>query len=96
LDDASKRSPHGTLPGQEIRSVSLFFRVPLSEIGYVRAVVEGHDGLALMRSLAANSSEIEWLVPEPLLEDALRLARALEIETGMRQIGGPTEPSAPG
>ena len=83
-------------PGQKgiparVGSISLFFRLPLSEIGYVRAVVEAHDGIAYVRSAAANRGEIEWLVPEPLLEDARALAAALATETGLQEIPRPED-----
>ena len=79
-----------------IRSISLFFRLPLDQIGYVRAVVEAHEGLACVRSAAANRGEIEWLGPEPLVEDARALAAALAIETGLQEIPRPPDwPQAP-
>jgi hypothetical protein len=74
-----------------VRSISLFFRVPLDEIGYVRAVVEAHEGLAAVRSAGANRGEIEWLVPEPLIDDARALAAALTGETGLQEIPRPAD-----
>jgi hypothetical protein len=74
-----------------IGSVSLFFRIPLDQIGYVRAIVEAHEGLAAVRSAGANRGEIEWLVPAPLEEDARALARALAGETGMVEIARPED-----
>lgn len=74
-----------------MRSISLFFRVPLAEIGYVRAVVEAHEGLAYVRSAGANRGEIEWLVPEPLVDDARALAAALAEETGLQEIARPAD-----
>ena len=66
---------------------SRFFRVPLAEIGYVRMIVEGYDGLAAVRSRQAGSGEIEWLIGEGLLEEAETLALRLQAET-------PTLPTA--
>jgi hypothetical protein len=77
--------------GLAVNSISLFFRVPLAEIGYVRAVVEAHEGLAYVRSAEANRGEIEWLVPEPLLDDARALAAALGQEAGLIEIERPTD-----
>jgi hypothetical protein len=74
-----------------MRSISLFFRVPLAQIGYVRAVVEAHEGLAYVRSAGANRGEIEWLVPEPLVDDARALAAALAEETGLQEIPRPAD-----
>jgi hypothetical protein len=73
------------------RSISLFFRVPLEQIGYVRAVVEAHEGLATVRSAAANRGEIEWLVPALLADDARALAAALAAEAGLVEIPRPAD-----
>jgi hypothetical protein len=70
-------------------SISLFFRIPLAQIGYVRAVVEAHEGLAYVRSAEADRGEIEWLVPAPLEAEARLLATALSVETGMVEIARP-------
>jgi hypothetical protein len=78
-------------PQNAVQSISLFFRIPLAEIGYVRAVVEAHEGLAYVRSAAANRGEIEWLVPEAFLEDARALAAALATETGLQEIPRPAD-----
>jgi hypothetical protein len=72
-------------------AVSLFFRIPLGEIGYVRAVVEAHDGLATVCSSGADRGEIEWVVPEPRLDDARALAAALAGDTGMVEIARPSD-----
>jgi len=72
-----------------VGSVSLFFRIPLQEIGYVRAVLEGHEGLATVRSADPDRGEIEWLVPEPREAEARALAAALRAETGMVEIPRP-------
>lgn len=79
------------MQGKAVGSVSLFFRIPLAEIGYVRAVVDSHEGLAVVRSAAPRRGEIEWLVPEPRLEDARELAAALALETGMVEIERPED-----
>ncbi len=74
-----------------IASFSLFFRVPLDQIGYVRAIIEAHEGIATVRSAAAGRGEIEWLVPEPQLDAARALAAALAEETGMIEIPRPAD-----
>ncbi len=46
-------------------SRSRFFRLPLAEIAYVRSIVEGYDGLAVVRSPDARRGEIELLSCAP-------------------------------
>ncbi len=70
---------------------SRYFRVPLAEIGYVRMIVEGYDGVAAVRSLSAGRAEIEWLVGEGMEQEAETLARRLCTETGMREIPRPPD-----
>lgn len=69
---------------------SRYFRVPLHEIGYVRMIVEGYDGLAVVRS-EAGRGEIEWLVGEGMAEEAEALSRRLCVETGMCPIERPAD-----
>lgn len=70
---------------------SRYFRVPLDQIGYVRMIVEGYDGLAAVRSLAGDRAEIEWLVGEGLEAEADRLAERLRAETGLCAIDRPAD-----
>ncbi|MCS6912171.1 MAG: DUF4911 domain-containing protein [Myxococcales bacterium] len=68
---------------------SRYFRVPVCEIGYVRMIVEGYDGLAVVRSLSAQRGEIEWLVAEGREAEAEALAEVLGQETGLTAIARP-------
>lgn len=70
---------------------SLYFRVPLAEIGYVRMIVEAYDGLASVRSLSAARGEIEWIVGEGLEQEALALAAKLAQEVGLLTIDRPPD-----
>ena len=70
---------------------SRFFRVPLGEIGYVRAIVEGYDGLAVVRAPDAKRGEIEWLIGEGLEAEADLLVRRLEREAGLIEIQRPAD-----
>ena len=72
-------------------STSRFFRVALPEIGYVRAIVEGYDGLAVVRAPDPNRGEIEWLVGEGLEAEADALVRRLEREAGLIEIARPSD-----
>jgi hypothetical protein len=70
---------------------SLYFRVPLHEIGYVRMIVESYDGLASVRSLSAARGEIEWIVGEGMEQEALTLAAILADEAGLLPIERPPD-----
>lgn len=70
---------------------SRFFRIPLHEIGYVRAIVDGYDGLAVVRSLDAGRSEVEWIIGEGQEGEAEVLARRLRAEVGMCEIDRPAD-----
>ena len=70
-------------------STSRFFRVALEQIGYVRAIVEGYDGLAIVRAPDPNRGEIEWLIGEGLEAEAETVVRRLENEAGLIEIQRP-------
>ena len=70
---------------------SRYYRVPLSEIGYVRMIVEGYDGLAVVRSLGGGRGEIEWLLGEGMEEEADALAERLRLEVGLCPIARPAD-----
>lgn len=70
---------------------SRWFRVPLGEIAYVRAIVEGYDGLALVRAPDPNRGEIEWLVGDGLEAEADALAERLAREAGLVAIARPDD-----
>src|SRR5690348_12826113 len=69
--------PHGSPPfyretgyAGKVHEISRFFRVPLSEIGFVRAIVEAHEGLAQVVSNDADRGEIEIVIPESMAQEA--------------------------
>lgn len=70
---------------------SRFYRVPVAEIGYVRAIVDGYDGLAIVRALDARRGELEWIVGEGLEAEAEAVARKLAVETGLQEIERPPD-----
>jgi hypothetical protein len=72
-------------------TTSRFFRVPLPEIGYVRAIVEGYDGIAIVRAPDPRRGEIEWLIGEGLEAEAETLVRRLETEAGLIEIARPDD-----
>jgi hypothetical protein len=61
------------------------FRVPLEAIGYVRMIVEGYDGLAVVSSEAGHGI-VEWDVAPGREDEADALARALADETGLQRV----------
>jgi hypothetical protein len=70
---------------------SRFFRVPLGEIAYVRAILEAYDGLAVLRAPDPNRGEIEWLIGEGREAEAAELARRLANEASLIEIGRPSD-----
>lgn len=72
-------------------STSRFFRVSLPEIGYVRAIVEAYDGVAIVRAPDPRRGEIEWIIGEGLEAEADALIARLEREAGLIEIGRPAD-----
>jgi hypothetical protein len=70
---------------------SRFFRVPLEEIAYVRAIVEGYDGLALVRVMDPDRGEIELVVGDGLEDEAAALITRLCTEAGLVEIARPPD-----
>lgn len=73
------------------RGSSRFFRVPLGEIGYVRAIVEGYDGLAIVRAPDPKRGEIEWLIGDGMQAEADALIARLSREAGLIEIARPAD-----
>ena len=71
--------------------ISRFFRVPLDEIGYLRAIVDGYDGLAVVRAVEAGRGEVEWIIARGREEEAVALALRLASETGLCEIERPAD-----
>lgn len=71
--------------------MSRFFRVALGEIGFVRAIVEGYDGLAIVHAPDPRRGEIEWIIGDGLEDEAETLVRRLENDTGMIEIARPAD-----
>lgn len=73
---------------------SRFFRLPVSEIAYVRAIVDSYDGLAVVRSAGRNRGEMEWIIAEGREVEADGVAQRLAIEAGLFPIDRPEDWSA--
>jgi hypothetical protein len=61
------------------------YRVPLESIGYVRMIVEGYDGLAVV-SAEPGHGVVEWDVAPGREAEADSLAQALAGETGLQRV----------
>lgn len=70
---------------------SRYYRVPLEQIAYVRAIVEGYDGVAAVRVPDARRGEIEWLIGEGLEDEADEIAERLSLEAGLIPIPRPID-----
>jgi hypothetical protein len=68
---------------------SRWFRVPLEQIAYVRAIVEGYDGLAIVHAPDARRGEVEWIIGEGLEGEAEQLVRRLAVEADLVEIARP-------
>jgi hypothetical protein len=63
----------------------------LEQIGYVRAIVEGYDGVASVHAPDGNRGEVEWLVGEGMDDEAAVLAQRLAKEAGLIAIARPKD-----
>ncbi|AMV73494.1 hypothetical protein JCM30471_19100 [Desulfuromonas carbonis] len=63
------------------------FRLPRQEIGYLRFLVEGYDGLLFLRTLDGHSGLVEMAWPVERTAEALPLLAALARETGLHEAG---------
>jgi hypothetical protein len=72
-------------------STSRFFRVSLPEIGYVRAIVEAYDGVAVVRAPDPRRGEIEWIIGEGLEDEADTIVKRLIREAGLIEIARPAD-----
>ena len=62
------------------------FRVPFESVGYVRMIVEGYDGLAVVVTPDPAVSVIEWWIAPGREDEADELAKRLA-STGLTPLG---------
>lgn len=60
-----------------MNEISRFFRIPLEQIGFVRAIVEGYEGLAQICSNDADRGEIEIVIPASMADEGELMVRRL-------------------
>jgi Domain of unknown function (DUF4911) len=70
---------------------SRFYRVPLEQIAYVRAVVEGYDGVAVLHAPDPRRGEVELIIGEGLDDEARAIAARLTREAGWVEIERPRD-----
>jgi hypothetical protein len=62
------------------------FRIAREHVGYVRMLVEGYDGLAVVVTPDASVGIIEWWIAPGREGEARTLAAALEREIGLLEL----------
>jgi hypothetical protein len=70
---------------------SRFFRVPLEQIAYIRAVVDGYDGVAVVKARDPWRGEVEWIIGEGLGDEAEAIVQRLAFEAGLIEIERPAD-----
>ncbi|MCB9556706.1 MAG: DUF4911 domain-containing protein [Deltaproteobacteria bacterium] len=87
----------GSPPGQTDRSaetrdglVARYLRIPLTQIAYVRFIIEAYDGLAQMTSYPKRC-DVLLLIPVDRLNEAEALIAALAQEVGLQPVDKPAD-----
>jgi len=70
--------------------VRRYYRVQLSELAYLRFIVESYEGLAVLTAHPGRG-EVQWTVPAGLAGEADALARALGQEMTLVPIPRPVD-----
>lgn len=68
-----------------------FFRVPVKEIAYIRAILEGYDGVAQLHVPDANRGEMEWQIGIGLEAEAQQILERLQGEVRLVEILPPND-----
>ena len=71
--------------------VKRYYQLPRQEIGYLRFILEGYDGLAFARTLDSHKGLVEIAWPGNQGKDAERLMKELALEIGMTEVLPPEE-----
>jgi hypothetical protein len=70
---------------------SRFYRVRVEEIGFVRAIVEAYEGVAIVHAPDPRRGEIEWVIGDGLEEEADEIAARLATSIGFTAIARPSD-----
>ncbi len=81
---------HG-VPRWAVLGSRRWFRVPVEQIGYVRAVLEGYDGLATVECPDTNRGEIAWVIGAGLDDEAQEVYLRLVSEVRLVEIPAPPD-----
>lgn len=68
-----------------------YFRLPRAEIGQLRFILEGYDGLAFARTLDKQAGLVEIAWPACRSADVEVLLKALAAEVGLQEVPIPGE-----
>jgi hypothetical protein len=68
-----------------------WFRVPLEQIAYVRAIVEGYDGVAVVTAPDPRRGEIEVAIAPGQEAEAERIIARLVAEASLIEIPTPED-----
>ena len=66
-----------------------FFRVPLPEIAYVRAILEGYDGIAQLYAADPDRGEIEIAIGDGFEDEAAGVLAKLTRDASLVEIDRP-------
>jgi hypothetical protein len=70
---------------------SRFYRVRVEEIGFVRAIVEAYEGVAVIHAPDPRRGEIEWVIGDGLEAEADEIAARLSSSIGLVPIERPSD-----
>ena len=63
-----------------MESVRKIFKIDPREIAYLRFILEGYDGLAVLTTLDAKSGIIELMIPPACMDDVEMIIQGLSSE----------------
>ena len=66
-----------------------YFLLPRSEIGFLRFILEGYDGLAFVRTLDKRNGLVEIAFPGGRCADVSDVLRALSVEMPLQEVPAP-------
>ena len=73
-------------------SIQWLLEVDKKEIAYIVSVFEGYDNLAVVRTVDAEPSIIEFIISPDYLEDTYQLVHALSKEVYIKKIENHPKP----
>ena len=72
-------------------SIQWLFEVDKKEIAYIVSIFEGHDNLAVVRTVDSSKSIIELMISPDYLEDTKQLIHILSQKIYIRKIEDQTD-----